>query len=218
MDGRLVEEERMVAHWMWTARVLVLAASIALSSGCGSGGGGGDNEPDPLPSSTPTATAARTATGAATPARTGTPTDGLTPPAATITPSIATPVPTATASGAIGTNARLTVTSRQALFGFQLTVTYPVAKGSFSGSANHVQCSTPSRELFVKNDHDDGTLELLLANAFPLAFPVIIDCTFDAGGGPGVSASELAITGKEVTDETGAVGDPATLTIAVEVS
>lgn len=214
----------MAARWRSTTAVMVLLAALVLVSACGGGGGGNDNEPELPP---PTATPQRTATGAQTPAPGATPTPqgGVTnvptktgtTPEPTETPG-ATPAATATPPGTLGTKARFTITAAEPLFGFQLAITYPIAKGSFAGSGRLVQCSTPSREIFVKNDHDDGTLELLLANAFSLAFPVIIDCTFDAGGGAGVSASELVVTGKEVTDEMGLVGDPSTLTVAIDVT
>lgn len=213
------------------ARVAVVVA-LGMTVACGGGGGGGGGNDNDVPGDpTFTPTPARTATGPGartpTPSRTSTPVGG-TPVDATATepeltpggtPTGDTPTATATPVGG-GTTAKVTfdITTGNALFGFQFTVTYPTGKGGFAGSANHVTCSTPSREIFTKNDQDDGKLILSLANTLVLAFPVRIDCRFDLVGGQGLTPADVGITATEVTDETGEVGDPATLVVAVGVS
>ena len=42
--------------------------------------------------------------------------------------------------------------------GFQLGVTYPLAKGGFRGSADGVACTSNGGGFVVANDRDDGTL------------------------------------------------------------
>lgn len=51
-----------------------------------------------------------------------------------------------------------------------------------------------------------------------MAFPVTITCTFDVGGGQQLLAADVAVGDTEVPDESGAVGDPSTLTVDVDVS
>lgn len=197
--------------------VLVVAAGMIAA--CGGGGGGGTDED---PTGATTATTALTSTPAAltpTPAQTSTPSGPTatdTDPGAT--PSDGTPTANATPAGGTPSNVAFDITSAEALFGFQFTVTYPTGKGAFHGSANLVSCATPSREIFTKNDKDDGNLILSLANIAALAFPVHIDCRFDVFGGQVLTPADVVITGTEVTDETGAVGDPATLAVAIGVS
>ncbi len=76
-----------------------------------------------------------------------------------------------------------------ALEGFQLGVTYPLAKGGFRGSADGVACTSNGGGFFVANDRDDGTLVLLQANVTALTFPIEIVCLFDQSAGAGAKGN-----------------------------
>jgi len=206
---------------------IVLVLALGTSAGCGGGGGGGGNDNQEPGDPTPSVTAARTPSAVATHTP-GAIATGHTPagPTSTIGFTLGpTPVghPTVTPSGA-QTHATVTfeISASATVLGFQIAVAYPTAKGRFTGSAGSVQCSTPSRERFTKNHKDDGTLILSLAFPTALAFPVTISCSFDDAVGATLDSGDFTIAAKEVTtlsnDDTGVVGDPDTLTIAVGVA
>ena len=199
----------------WTTGAVVVLFALAMS-GCGSGGGGGDDDvgfhQDITPgcSCTPGSTPPTGLPLAPTP----------TPGGETTVPGTATPVATPTPSGGVSGNAtvRFDITSSTALFGFQFTVTYPVDKGGFAGSASTVQCSVVAvNDVFTKNDEDDGRLILSVANIRTLTFPMTINCKFTVAGGATLASPDVGVTEKEVTDETGEIGDPDALTVAIGV-
>lgn len=173
----------------------MLVAALALTSGCGdndNSDNGNDN---------------------AAPIRTATPNAGP-----TATPNNPTPVPTATAGG--GTTDQ-TVTfalaATEAVEGFKITVTYPTAKGSFAGSADAVECTTSGDGIFVPNDADNGTLQLVAAKVpGTLTFPQTITCTFEATST--LAASDLTATVTETTQNGGQAGDPSVVTVTTTVS
>lgn len=86
-----------------------------------------------------------------------------------------------------------------------------------AGSAATVLCSTASADIFVKNDKDDGHLALALANSSASAVARVISCTFNVTASETLTAADLGIASTEVVDANGAVGDPATLTVDVDV-
>ena len=133
---------------------------------------------------------------------------------------VRTPTPVITATPSSGTTASVAfnVTASVTLSGFQFTATYPSAKGSFTGSADGVSCTTTSVGLFTKNDQDNGNLVLSVANASALTLPVSINCTFDVVTGQNLAAGDIGITNREVVNEDGGQGDPNALTVNVSVS
>jgi hypothetical protein len=177
----------------------MLVAGLALASGCGdndnsdNGNDNGGVNPTPIRTSTPGA-------------------------APTSTPGNATPVPTATGGG--GTTDQ-TVTfnlaATEAVEGFKITVTYPTAKGGFAGSADAVECTTSGDGIFVPNDNDNGTLQLVAAKVpGTLTFPQTITCTFEATST--LAASDLTATVSETTQNGGQAGDPSVVTVTTNVS
>jgi hypothetical protein len=122
------------------------------------------------------------------PQRTATPGGGVSP----------TPQVTATA-GAQTRNVTFTANSSASILGFDLRVAYPTAKGSFTGSADAVACSTTAGGVLTKNDQDNGTLILSVANSSNLTFPITINCTFDDTSGGTLAAGDLTATVREVT-------------------
>jgi hypothetical protein len=103
-----------------------------------------------------------------------------------------------------------------AIQGLHLEIGYPVAKGGFVGSADGVACFSSGSGFFIPNDRDDGTMALLQANAVALTFPFDIRCRFEQATGATLTAADLDITIKEVTED-GAVGDPSHLIATVEL-
>jgi hypothetical protein len=106
--------------------------------------------------------------------------------------------------------------ARTALEGFNLLVTYPVDAGDFVGSADQVSCSTSGSVLFVANDHDDGAMNLIVASAQALPFPIAITCRFAIAAGAAIGPGSFAVHVAEVTSDA-RPGDPALLTVAVDV-
>lgn len=145
------------------------------------------------------------------------------PPAAPVEPEAPADVESAPARPAAPPPARggtATVTfraiARTALEGFNLLVTYPVDAGEFVGSADQVSCTTAAGGLFIPNDHDDGTMNLIVANAQALPFPIAISCRFALAAGATIGSGSFAVHVAEVTSN-GRTGDPSLLTVAVDV-
>lgn len=136
-----------------------------------------------------------------TPARTSTP----------VPTATATPAPAATASVAFDVGASVPLT------GLQFTATYPVAKGSFSGSADGVQCTTAAAGVLTKNDRDDGALVLSLASATALPLPTAVRCVFDLTAGQHLGVRDIGIAAHQATDADGVTTDPGALTVGVRV-
>lgn len=212
---------------------IAVVIALGVGAGCGSGGGGSSDGEAPCCDPTPTATPAHTPATVATQTIAGATPPGHTPAAPTPTALDATPTtdgatppnptPSATPAGsATSATVVLHVSASAVVLGFQFSAIYPTAKGSFSGSAASVHCTTPSRELFTKNGKNDGTLILSLAWPTAVALPATITCTFDVAAGQQLLATDVAIGDKEVTvltnDQKGAVGDPSTLVVDVDVS
>ena len=66
---------------------------------------------------------------------------------------------------------------------FQVRVSYPIAKGTFVGSAGNVSCTSDGGGIFTKNENDaNGTLVLSTADTSNLTFPITIRCGFSAVG------------------------------------
>ena len=176
----------------------LMVAALALASGCGdndnsdNGNDNGGANPTPVRTSTP---AAPTATA-------GNP----------------TPAPTSTGGGA-PTDQTVTfdLTATEAVEGFKISVTYPTAKGSFAGTADAVECTTSGDGIFVPNDNDNGTLQLVAAKVpGTLTFPQTITCTFEATST--LAASDITATVTETTQNGGQAGDPTVVTVTTGVS
>lgn len=183
----------------------MLAVALAFTGGCGdndnsSGSGNDNNNPTPHRTSTPVA------------GKTATPVTGAT---ATPVAATATPNPQATQTPAGTSNVTFGFTATQGIQGFQVTVTYPTAKGSFTGSGSNVSCTLTGggNAFFTKNDKDDGNLVLSVAGADNLTFPVSIACSFDGT----VAQSDLTLTVDEVT-QNNASGDKTALASTITVS
>jgi hypothetical protein len=203
--------------------LIVVVVALTMGAGCGSGGGGGgeDANDNQASGTTPTPTHAVDQERTPTPNPTSTPA-GATPVGATpvgATPVGATPVPTATPASA-GATVRVdfTITAHAALLGFQFTALYPTISGSFTDSGARVHCPLGPPGIFAKNDQDNGNLILAAANTTPLPRALTISCTFDVVAGQVLGAEDVGIAVTEVTDDSGAVGDPSTLTVTVDVS
>jgi hypothetical protein len=197
------------------SRIMLVAVVLALSivAGCGGGGGGGgDANDNQAGEATPTPTNTLTE-------RTPTARPTNTPDQPTGTSAGATPEPTATPA-TVATTVRVdfTITTHAALLGFQFTAVYPTASGSFTDSGARVHCPLAPSGIFAKNDLDDGNLILAAADTSPLPPAFTISCTFDVLAGKVLAPADVAISVTEVTLESGAVGDPATLTVTVDVS
>ncbi len=106
--------------------------------------------------------------------------------------------------------------ARTAIEGFDLLVTYPLAAGDFAGSADQVQCTTIAGALLAANDHDDGTLRLLVASAQTLPSSLNITCRFTLAPGTVLDARTIAVAVREVASG-GRVADRSLLTVAVDV-
>ena len=163
----------------------MLVSALALTGGCGDNdNSGNDNQPGPVRTATPG------------PVRTTTPVVAV--PTATATP-VTEPTATATPAGVVTQPVTFDFTASQGIQGFQVTATYPTAKGSFQGSGSSVACTLTggSSAFFTKNDKDDGNLVLSVAGAENLTFPISIACQFDATST--ISNSDIALTVDEVT-------------------
>ncbi len=182
----------------------MLVAALAMTGGCGdndnSGNENGNDNGGPI--------ATRTATPAA-PVVTATPGAG---PTATTAPN-----PTATGGAPTTQTVDFDFTAANGIQAFQVRVAYPTANGSFTGSAENVNCTvTGGGGIFTKNDNDSaGTLTLSVANTANLTFPVNVECTFDAT--TPIASGDLTVTVQEVTQNNGP-GNAADLTVAVTVS
>ena len=179
----------------------MLVAALSMTGGCGdndNSGNGNDNG------------------GGARPTRTATPVAGKTstPVAATATP---TPVATSTPGGGTTTQTvDFDFTAANPVQAFQVRAAYPTASGSFTGSAESVNCTiTGGGGIFTKNDNDAaGTLTLSVANTSNLTFPIKVECPFEATSP--ITASDITVTVQEVT-QNNAPGNTADLTVAVSV-
>ena len=204
--------------------LIVVLVVLTMGAGCGSGGGGGgeganDNQAGGA-SPTPAGTVdqERTPTPIATNTPAGATPVGATPVGTTSVGGTPTPAPTVTPGSAAATvRVDFTITASAALLGFQFTAMYPTASGSFTESGARVRCPLGPPGIFAKNDQDDGNLILAAADTSPLPLALTISCTFDVVAGQVLAAEDVAIAVTEVTDDSGAVGDPATLTITVDV-
>ena len=175
----------------------MLVVALAMFGGCGDNDNSGENDNRGGP--------VRTATPA--PQRTSTPAG------ATATPA---PGPTST-PGAATQNVSFAFAAANAMQAFQVTATYPTAKGSFTGSAENVSCQVNGGGgIFTKNDNDaTGKLTLSVANTSDLTFPVTVTCTFDATST--ITASDISVAVDEVT-QNNAPGTKTDLTVNVTVS
>jgi hypothetical protein len=98
---------------------------------------------------------------------------------------------------------------------FQVRVSYPIAKGTFVGSAGDVSCTSDGGGIFVKNENDaNGTLVLSTADAGNLTFPITIRCGFSAVGT--VAGSDFTVVVEEVT-QNNTPGDVSILSVGVGV-
>lgn len=177
----------------------MLVAALAVTSGCGdndnsdNGNDNGGVNPTPIRTSTPAPQPTQTA-GA--------------------------PDPTPTATGGGGTTDQtvtFSLAATEAVEGFKITVTYPTAKGSFAGSADAVECTTSGDGIFVPNDNDNGSLQLVGAKVpGTLTFPQTITCVFEATST--LAASDLTATVTETTQNGGQAGDPTVVTVTAGVS
>jgi hypothetical protein len=103
----------------------------------------------------------------------------------------ATPTPTATPRQvAFTVNASTSVTIQT----FQVTATYPPAKGTFAGGG----CSANTRGTVTSNDNSTGTLTVGFTSTVNLAFPIIITCSFAEVAGQTLSASDIATSVDQV--------------------
>jgi len=183
----------------------MLVAALALTGGCGDNDNSGnfnDNGNDNGNDNNPIAT------------RTATPGPVVTPTTAGPTASTA---PTATPGGGTTTQTvGFNFTAANGIQAFQVRIAYPTAKGSFTGSAENVECTiTGGGGIFTKNDNDSaGTLTLSVANTANLTFPVDVSCPFDATSA--ITTSDLTITVQEVT-QNNSPGNVADLTVTPSI-
>lgn len=177
----------------------MLVTALALTSGCGdndnsdNGNDNGGANPTPIRTSTPA-------------------------PVPTQTAGAPDPTPTATGGGApTDQTVTFSLAATEAVEGFKITVTYPTAKGNFAGSADAVECTTSGDGIFVPNDNDNGSLQLVAAKVpGTLTFPQTITCTFEATST--LAASDLTATVSETTQNGGQAGDPTVVTVTTGVS
>lgn len=213
----------------------MVVLSLMFAAGCGGGGGGGGGGGDD-PTDVPTPTASHAGERTPTPQPTSTlsaPTSmdtslGSTP-APTPSAPETTPEPTGSAGGSPGstvtpapvaTTVRVdfAITTEEQLLGFQLTVLYPTASGSFTGSGAHVECPLGASGIFVKNDQDDGHLILAAIDLSPYPSAFNLSCTFDVAAGHVLTPADISVTVTEVTRPDGTIGDAAKFIVAVGVS
>jgi hypothetical protein len=184
----------------------MLVAALAMTGGCGENdNSSGNDNGGTRPTRTPTP-ASRTATPA-----------GATATPAGPTATVAGPTATATPSGTVQTQTvDFNFTATAGIQGFQVNVTYPTAKGSFTGSGSGVACTaTGGGGILTKNDKDDGNLVLSEAGTDNLTFPVDINCTFDATSV--ITGSDIALTVTEVT-QNNTSGDKTALGFTITVN
>jgi len=183
----------------------MLVAALAMTGGCGENdNSNGNDNGGTRPTRTPTP-ASRTATPVG-------PTATVAGPTATVAGPTTTPTPTN--NGGTQT-VDFNFTATQGIQGFQVNVTYPTAKGSFTGSGSSVGCTTTASGIFTKNDKDDGNLVLSVASTDNLTFPVAISCTFDATSE--ITGSDIALTVTEVT-QNNTSGDKTALQSTITVN
>ncbi|HEY2386779.1 MAG TPA: hypothetical protein VGK30_07435 [Candidatus Binatia bacterium] len=174
----------------------------------------GERTATPRPTGTPGAPTAVGTSFGSTPAPTATDTEST--PAPT---DGAGPTPTATPAPVAATvRVDFTITTGEALLGFQFTVLYPTASGSFTGSGAHVACPLGASGIFVKNDQDDGHLILAAIDLSPYPSAFNLSCTFDVAAGHALMPADIGVTGTEVTRPDGTMGDPSKFAVAVGVN
>jgi hypothetical protein len=98
--------------------------------------------------------------------------------------------------------------------GFELLVIYPRSAGDFVGLRNSVDCRKSGDATLFADDHEDGTLRLLVASSHALAFPFDVVCRFTVEPNAILTAKLIAVNVAEVTTGNER-GDPATLTVSV---
>jgi hypothetical protein len=107
------------------------------------------------------------------------------------------------------------VTARTALEGFDLRVAYPRSLGAFGNSAKQAECTAGTGALVVANDRG-GALQVLVASATALPFPLDVFCRFTLEPGAGLDAGAFTVRVAEVTSD-GKRADPALLLVSVFV-
>lgn len=175
----------------------LMVAALALASGCGDN----DNSDNGNDNGGANPTPVRTATAAAPTATPG---------------GNATPVPTATAGAPTQQTVTFDLTVTSPVEGYRIEVSYPTAKGSFTGSGATVGCTFNGNGSFVPNDQDNGTLVFVNGNALALTFPQTITCTFDATSQ--LVAGDITATVTETTQNGGQPCDTGALAVGVSIS
>jgi hypothetical protein len=162
------------------------------------------SRPQATPVPTATATSTATPTESATPTISATPT-GPTPTGATPTPGTsATPAATATpAEQDISVDIDVSTNADNFTAGITVTVTYPVAKGSFGGGA--IDCSSDT-DGTTQTDNGNGTLVLTIpANPDGFSETDFTSCVFHQKAGAELVDGDL-------------VGTPSSNQITVDIS
>ncbi len=174
----------------------LMVAALALASGCGDN----DNSDNGNDNGGVNPTPVRTATAAAP----------------TSTPGAANPTATATPTGTTQQTVTFDLTVTSPVEGYRIQVTYPTAKGGFTGSGAAVGCTFNGNGSFVPNDQDNGTLVFVNGNALALTFPQTITCTFDAT--TPLADGDVTATVTETTQNGGQNGSTDALAVAVGIS
>ncbi len=98
--------------------------------------------------------------------------------------------------------------------GFDLFVIYPRSAGDFVGSRNGVDCRDTGNATLFADDHEDGTLRILVAGSGALTFPLDVVCRFTVAPNASLTSRLIAVNVAEVTAG-GANADPSVLTVSV---
>ena len=101
-----------------------------------------------------------------------------------------------------------------AVDGFDLLVIYPHAAGDFVGSRNGVDCRQTGNATLFADDHEDGTLRILVAGRDALTFPFDVVCRFTVAPNASLTSRLIAVNVVEVSVG-GERSDPSVLTVSV---
>jgi hypothetical protein len=98
--------------------------------------------------------------------------------------------------------------------GFDLFVIYPRAAGDFVGSRNGVDCRENGNATLFADDHEDGTLRILVAGSGALTFPFDVVCRFTVAPNASLTSRLIAVNVNEVSAG-GKQADPSVLTVSI---
>src|SRR5262249_24869455 len=92
-------------------------------------------------------------------------------------------------------------TARTGLEGFDIRVAYPQSMRSFRASGGGAECNAGTGMLVMANDRGRGELQVLVASASALPFPLDVFCRFTLASGAALDPSAFTVRVAEVTSD-----------------